>query len=83
MNKLTATLAALGCASANHTIDLFNPGNFANMGEHTLVKQMLDTTSLIVVDGNDLGKVTYAQCGDDKNSFTLDTDNTSNVPDPA
>ena len=86
MNKLSATLVALGCASANqttHTIDLFNPGNFANMGQHSLVKQMLDTTSLIVVDDNlKTGEVTYAQCDDDTGSFTLDTDSTSNTPDP-
>ena len=85
MNKFAA-LAALGCVSANQnsmTIDLFNPGNFANMGQHSLVKQMLDTTSLIQISDNDLGKVTYAQCDDDTGVFTFDADNTNNSPDPA
>jgi hypothetical protein len=33
--------------------------------EHSLVKQMLDTISLIQISDNDLGKVVYAQCDDD------------------
>jgi hypothetical protein len=74
------------CASANqnvHTIDLFNAGNFANMGQHSLVKQMLDQTTLIAVDDNlRVGEVTYTQCDDDTGSFTLDTDSTSNDPNP-
>merc|ERR1711998_481868 len=32
---------------------------------------------------NGLGDVTYSQCPDDLNEFTLDTDNTTNVPAPA
>ena len=79
MNKLSV-LAALGCANA-HTIDLFNPANFANMGQDSLVKQMLETTSLVAVT-DAIGSVTFSQCDDDKQTFTLDTDATKSDPDP-
>ena len=81
MNKLSV-LAAIGCTSA-HKIDLFNPANLANLGQHQLVKQMLDSTSLIAVtDVADTGKVTFSQCDDDMGVFTIDTDATKATPDP-
>ena len=80
MNKLSV-LAAIGCTQA-HNIDLFNPANFANMGQHQLVKQMLESTSLVSVSDAVNGAVTFTQCDDDVGVFNLDTDNTKSVPDP-
>ena len=59
-------------------IDLFNPDNFAKNG---LVKALMQSKTAQPVNG--LGDVTYSQCPDDLNEFTLDTDNTTNVPAPA
>ena len=78
--KFTA-LAALGCVSASHKIDLFNPVNFAKTGGHVLVKQMLDQVSQ-VHDKRPNGGTTFSQCDDDMSVFTLDTDATKSDPDP-
>ena len=80
MNKFSV-LAAIGCVSA-HNIDLFNPANLANMGQHSLVKQMLETTSLLAITDAANGSVTFTQCDDDTGAFTLDTDATKSDPDP-
>ena len=79
--KFTA-LAALGCVSASHKIDMFNPINFASRGTgHALVKQMLDQVSQ-VHDKRPNGATTFSQCDDDMSLFTLDTDATKSDPDP-
>lgn len=83
MNKLSV-LAALGCTQA-HQIDLFTPETIAKMGgKPSMVQQMLDyATSFVAVDDNlKLGEVTFSQCDDDTNSFTLDSDQTTSEPNP-
>ena len=80
-----AALAALGCVSATHKIDMFNPVNFASYNNgKLLVKQLLNQVSHVSIADNKLGngEVTITQCDDDKQAFTLDTDATTADPNP-
>ena len=80
--KFTAATALIGAASAQKRnmmeLPVFSGESFAN---HNVVQSMLDsTTTLFAADG--AGVVSYSQCDDDTGSFTLDTDSTTNAPDP-
>ena len=58
-------------------IPLFNPDNFAKAN---LVKELMMSK---VANFKGTGDVVYTQCDDDAGAFTLDKDNTNNVPAPA
>ena len=82
--KFTA-LAALGCVSATHKTDIFNPVNFLTYQHgQSFIRQMVSRVSNSKVSINDLklGEVTFSQCDDDQGVFTLDTDSTTSTPDP-
>ena len=86
--KFATLLALTASVSANTVIqtDIFNIKNFMKIElMPNLLKASADTAAKIaageqiVQDGT---KVQWGQCDDDKQAFTLDTDNTAADPDP-
>ena len=84
-----ATLLALTASVSANTIvetDIFNIKNFMKIElMPNLLKSSADTAAKIATQGQivyDATKVQWGQCDDDKQAFTLDTDNTSADPDP-
>ena len=83
-----ATLLALTSSASAFTLDIdpFNIKNFMKVElMPNLLKASANTASKIAAGEDIVGaptKVQWAQCDDDKQAFTLDTDNTSADPDP-
>jgi len=81
--KFTAACALVGAASAQQKnmmdLPVFTGESFAN---HNIVQSMLDATSTLIATDGASGVVSYSQCDDDIGSFTLDTDSTTNTPNP-
>lgn len=75
--KYATLLALVSVASANtdyQELDVFNPKNFMTAN---FTKNMIAVT-----DVQGTGEVTYSQCDDDFGVFILDTDATTNSPNP-
>lgn len=77
-----SAIALIGTTSAQQRILMELPSfTGESYGNYNVVQNMLDTsTTFFKADG--AGEVTYAQCDDDTGAFTLDTDNTTNSPNP-
>lgn len=84
-----ATLLALTAGVSSKEVIEIDPFNVNNFMKLDLMPNLLKSTAMTAVTLAENGefvmdstKVSWAQCDDDKNVFTLDDDNTSATPDP-